>query len=171
MTRLWSRRSLLCIGVGLSLPIAGCTAFGGNTPEGRPMSAAYGNNPIVYSHDTLQLTGPDQPIRAGDTVRFTLTNVGESTASIGCGSTWTVQRNDGESWCELIYTTAEGHAGCANSVAPGNSQTTRLTLDKAALEDSIGGTLIEEFRPGQYRFVWLGTDPFLGVQFRIAASQ
>ncbi|MFC5970555.1 hypothetical protein ACFPYI_04350 [Halomarina salina] len=166
-----NRRRFLGATGGLLTALAGCTALGGDGPQGHPMSAGYEDNPIVYSNGTLQLTGPDQPVRAGDHVEFTLRNVGDETIESGCGSSWTIQRNDGESWRELIYTTARGGAGCAAPLAPGESRTTRLTLDKAGIEDSIGGTLVEEFTSGQYRFVWLGTDPFLAVRFRIDASQ
>lgn len=164
-----NRRRYLGVIGGLLSTLAGCSALGG-PPRGQWMSTLYGGKGIVYTHDYLELTGPDQSIRVGEAAEFTLTNTGGNSPNIGCGSTWTFQRKDGDSWRELLYTTAEGTAGCAGYLDPGESRTTRLTLDKAGVEENVGGTLVEEFAPGQYRFVWLGTDPFLAVRFRIDAS-
>lgn len=55
-------------------------------------------------------------------------------------------------------------------LSAGESRIEQVTLKRSALETQTE-TVRNELKPGLYRFVLLGTDPFLAVDFRVKPAQ
>lgn len=161
------RRSVLCVAnIGI-VALSGCSTTSDNSAQSRPASELYGDHPIVYSHDELRTTGPDKPVAAGESIAFTVTNTSDSVISLVGGSSWTIQRETDGSWQELIWTTNDALGGGERELNPGESHIYQFELSRAGIEDKVGGTVRETISTGTYRFVVLGTEPFVAIRFRV----
>lgn len=159
----WHRRPLLHLLGSSSVLLAGCSA---SSSESQPFSELFGEHPITYQHDELDLSIPAESVRVGDTFLVRLTNTADEPVGLHCGNPWTLQVYRENQWKELIWTTADGWGGCAGSIPSHQTQTERVTLARSALEsqtEEVRG----ELSPGKYRFVLLSTDQFPAVDFHV----
>ncbi|WP_266080705.1 immunoglobulin-like domain-containing protein [Haladaptatus caseinilyticus] len=176
MNRRWSRRKLLHLTGITAIPLAGCSALG-RKKNGQPLTELYDNDldvlgdSITYEHDQIRLSGPDQPVALGDTVEFTITNTSATEITLGCHNPWTLQQQINGRWRELLWSTSDGVLLCASILPSGKSFTEKVTLTRSALETlSETKTVQYDLTTGLYRFVILGTNPFLATDFRVRSN-
>ncbi|WP_368411876.1 immunoglobulin-like domain-containing protein [Haladaptatus halobius] len=177
MNRRWSRRTLLHLTGIAAVPLAGCSAVGRNK-NGQPLTELYDNDlnvfgdSITYEHDQIRLSGPDQPVTLGDSVEFTITNTSTTEITLGCHNPWTLQQRANGRWREVLWTTSDGVPLCAFTLPPSKSYTEKVTLTHSALETlSETETVQYELTAGLYRFVILGTNPFLATDFHVQLTR
>ena len=111
MAQQWFRRAVLHL-LGISaVSLGGCTARG-DSKNAQPLTEKYEETlefeePITYEHDHLQLSGPEQPVTAGDSIEFTVTNTSTTEVSLGCQNPWTLQQQNDSRWREVMWTTSD----------------------------------------------------------------
>jgi hypothetical protein len=158
---LQSRRTLLRVTGLLAVPLAGCSTTGQPT-----LTEFHGNSPVVYSHDRIRLTGPESPVTLGQTAEFTITDTSSNGIGLRCGNPWTLHQKVDGRWRDIIVTSADGTCSGGYSLATGESETIEVGLASSALESGTE-TVRYELKPGVYRFVLLGTDPFVATNFAV----
>lgn len=158
--------TLALLGVGVT-----GTALGyGPLAQDDPSRPAYlDNGRIVYEHDRLQLRAQQDVVRRGDTITFEITNTGESNdVSLGCHNPWAIQYYEDGEWNHAVWTGGRYYLLCLTSLSPGGTYTEEVTLsDEAISEQPYVDDVDFKFTPGKYRFVVVGSDPYLAVNFRI----
>jgi hypothetical protein len=128
------------------------------------------NEPIVYERENLLLQTLQDSVRLGETIKFEVTNTGDSTVVLGCNNPWIIQEySDGE-WHDVTDEPQGYTQMCALELPPGESRVESATMIKDKLEEQTG-KLLEELHPGQYRFVLLKTVPQLAVNFQITSAE
>lgn len=131
-----------------------------------PLTEHYFSNKVVYEHDQLRLHTSDNAVRPEGTIKFRITNTGDSNVSLGCHNPTTIQKQvDGE-WRDVVWTSADAFLTCATVLPAGKTTTETVTISRNALETKTE-KVRPELKPGQYRFVLLSTDPYLAVDFQV----
>ncbi|WP_224333131.1 hypothetical protein [Haloprofundus halobius] len=157
-----NRRTYLA-SVGASAALAGCTTLAAPQDDSRPN---YLGREIVYERDGFELSLLDEVARLGETVAFEATNTGESEISLGCNSPWAIQRETADGWQHTTWTGGRYFEMCYSALRPGDSVREVVTLSESALDGQVS-ELHTELRPGQYRFVLIGSEPYLATDFEI----
>ncbi|UPW01440.1 hypothetical protein M0R88_04885 [Halorussus gelatinilyticus] len=152
----------------------GAAAFSGGIVLKRSENGSEGSEnqrtPVVYEHEDLRLETLRDSVSLGETVRFEVTNTGDSTVVLGCDNAWIVQTySDGE-WRGVTDTPRSHYQMCALELPPGESRIETATMSKEKLETQTGD-LLGELRPGRHRFVLLETDPRLAADFRVTPAE
>ena len=158
---LQSRRTLLRVIGLLAVPLAGCSTTGQPT-----LTKFHGNSSVVYTHDRIRLTGPENPVTLGQTAEFTITNTSSNNIGLRCGNPWTLHQQVDGGWRDIIVTSADGTCSGGSSLAAEESKTIEVEMETSELE-SRTETVQYELQAGTYRFVFLGTDPFVATDFVI----
>lgn len=128
------------------------------------------NERIVYEHENLRLQTLQDSVSLGETIKFKVTNIGNSTVVLGCNNPWIIQEYSDDEW-HNVTDKPQGYSQlCALELPPGESRVESATMLKDELEKQTGN-LLEELHPGRYRFVLLKTDPQLAVDFHITSSK
>lgn len=128
------------------------------------------NAPVVYEHDDLRLETLRDSVSLGETIRFEVTNTSDSTVVLGCDNAWIVQAYSGGEWRDVTDRPRSHYQMCALELPPGESRVESATMSGERLETQTGN-LLEELRPGRYRFVLLESNPRLAADFRITHSE
>lgn len=128
------------------------------------------NSRVVYEHEDLQLRSLRDSVPLGETIEFEVTNTSDSTVVLGCDNAWIIRSHSDGEWQDVTDTPRSYYQLCALELPPGESRVERATLSKDELEEQTG-ELLDELRPGQYRFVLLETTPRLAVDFTITPSK
>lgn len=172
-----SRRQALMAGAALlgASGTAAATARGiGPLAADDPSQPEYlGSKPIVYERPPLVLRPEPAAVRPGDTITFEVHHTGESeSVSVGCEYPWAIQAyNDGE-WHHVVWTATRWHNLCASGLPPGETHTIQLTLSEEGLaEERYMDEVNVTFTPGTYRFILVGTDPALAVNFQVLPAE
>jgi len=121
---------------------------------------------VVSERDDLRLRVLSDSVRLGDSVAFEVTNTGDSQVILGCRNPWALQRRAEGEWRHVTWTARRHYQMCASELSPGDSLTTRLELTEEALEESAA-EVHADLRPGRYRFLLVGTAPYLATEFRV----
>ena len=163
------RRLLRLVGASASVPLAGCTVSAFRSEEASSDPEYVDEADVVYEHEQLTLTVQPETVRLGDRVEFELQNQGTSKFTLGCHNPWALQRQTNDGWTHLTWT-AEGYYDlCAFVLPAGEHTTVELKLSESALTD-VAAPLSGELQPGTYRFLILGTTPYLAVEFAVDES-
>jgi hypothetical protein len=162
------RRTLLTsLAVG-SVALSGCSVLGDSADDAQ---AGYlGNDNIVYEHESLNLQLRQQAVHPGETVEFEITNTGEDDMGLGCKNPWAIQRYSDGNWEHLTWTGGRFYNQCLTLLSPDSSFVESITLTKPDLEEyatELDGTLT----PGTYRYILVGTSPYLALDFEILEGQ
>lgn len=162
----WRRRTFHhLLGVS-SVPLAGCSAF---APGAKPFSELFGDQSVIYHHDELRLSIPQETIHVGVTLAVIVENTSNEPVDLGCGIPWTMQVYRDDQWKELIWTTASGRGACGYSLDAHQSVTETVTLTRSALGSKTVGVR-GILTPGRYRFVLLSTSRFPAIDFYVEGS-
>lgn len=172
------RRELL--GAGL-LAVLGGSAVGivlGIGPSGSNNSsqpAYFELKPIVYEREPLQLRALRDAVHRGDSVTFEVRHIGESeNISLGCHIPWAIQTYEDGKWKHVVWTDQRWHELCATSISPGETLNITVPLSATALADTGAVSEAEAevtFTPGKYRFILVGANPPLAVNFRVLPAE
>lgn len=152
---------------------AGATALAGGVVLGRSSSsprATPEDRRIVYEREGLELRALQNRVHLGETIGFEITNTSDSSTVLGCHDPWKIQAHTDEQWEDVTGTPSGYYDMCAFELAPGATDTKRIRLSAEEL-DARTDLVERELHPGQYRFVLLGTSPFLAVDFRALSSR
>lgn len=166
MSGLWSRRNFLHLSVSAIALLAGCSVRGQN---GKPLTKLFGEHPIAYQHKKVHLSVSQDTVQLGETFDFTVTNTSDARVTLGCGNPWTLQKQRGGQWHDVVWTSANSVTTCATPLDAGESQTDQVTLEQSALETETE-TVKEDLTPGKYRLLLLSTEPFLAKDFQVQES-
>lgn len=151
---------------------AGIGPLASNTPS-EPAYLEAGS--IVYEREPLQLRAPTDAVRHGDSITFEIHHTGESeNISLGCHVPWAIQSYADGTWKHVVWTDQRWHQLCATLIAPGDTLTTTISLAATTLADNQGISEEEaEFTltTGKYRFILVGANPSLAVNFRILPAE
>ena len=93
---------------------------------------------------------------------------------MGCNVPWAIQSYEDGTWRHLLWTDQRWYNMCYSAIAPGDTITTTVTLSETALADNQGisdGEANVTLTPGKYRFVLVGIDPPLAVNFRLLPAE
>lgn len=161
------RRAYLSALTATTVGIAGCTAVGAPTNESQP--GYHREADVVYEREKLDLQLHDSPVRLGDTVEFRVTNTSASEVGLGCKNPWAIQQYSGDAWQHVTWTDDRFYRACLTVLRPGESLAERLTLSGAELEKRAA-EMEGELTPGRYRFLLLGTSPYLALEYDIMDS-
>lgn len=130
---------------------------------------------IVYEREPLQLRAPTDAVRRENSITFEVQHTGESeNISLGCNIPWAIQSYEDGTWEHLVWTNQRWHQMCATLIAPGDTLTTTVPLSAEALTDDHGMSEDEAnvtFTPGKYRFILVGSNPPLAVNFRVLPAE
>jgi hypothetical protein len=141
----------------------------GQGKEYIPLTEHYFSDTVAYDHDQLRLSACDSAVQPGRTIKFKITNTGDSAITLGCHNPWTIQKRVNGQWRDVVWTSADAYLTCATVLPPGESTIEKATVSRAAL--AIEGEKVRlELNPGQYRFVLLSTDPYLAADFHVRAK-
>lgn len=155
--------------VAALLSSAGCTVAGLRSEDDEPQAGYLTDEDVVYEHEDLELQLRQESVHLGDAVEFEVLNTGESEVSLGCQNPWALQRQvDGE-WRHLTWTGERNYRACYTGLTPDTSVTVEIPLSGSELPQQADDVQTE-LRPGQYRFILLGTSPFLALDFTVRAS-
>jgi len=159
-----NRRSYLASVVATAAVPAGYIALTDRQTDRTP--GYRGDQSVVYEHDDLQLRLLQDEVQLGDTVEFEVTNTSDLTVVLGCHNPWAIQRRfDGE-WRHVTWTGERYYQLCASGLAPGDSLTEQITLSESELE-AHADELQTDLVPGAYRFLLLGSSPYLATDFDV----
>lgn len=166
------RRTFIATGsLALSGGITGSVL--GLDPSGmidKPRPEYRDDDHVAYERDGLELRTLQETVSPGDTIGFEVSNTSDSETVLGCHNPWAIQkRGDGE-WYHVTWTSSRYHLLCGTAIPQGDSLVERLTLSESWLETNADD-VHTELTPGQYRFLLVGTSPFLAVDFRIRESE
>ncbi|SIR83916.1 hypothetical protein SAMN05421858_4080 [Haladaptatus litoreus] len=125
---------------------------------------------IVYEHDNMKLRPRQESANLGDTIQFEVTNTSDSKIVLGCNNPWAIQRFSDGKWRHVAWTKDRYYQMCAQEVGSGDLYTQNVTMSKSGLERQ-SGNVAGKLGPGQYRFVLLGTSPFLATDFTVLDSE
>jgi hypothetical protein len=163
---------------------AGVTLLGGGAAVGTvlgvgPLASEDSSKPwylgrasVVYERDRLRLSARQDAVRRGDTITFEITHIGDSEpVSLGCNVWWAIQTYEDDEWRHAVWTDGRFHQLCASEIGSGRTLTEKVPLSRTALAEHRGITESNtEFTPGKYRFVLVGSEPYLAVNFRVLPS-
>lgn len=167
-----TRRSLLRAGGAtiLGSSTIGVAVGAGPLPPNGPTDPAYlGRAPIVYERDDLQLLAHQPAVRRGESIVFEMTNTGDADAvPLGCNNTWAIQAYEDGEWHHVVWTGGRASQLCYSALPPGETTTETVPLEPSALSESLATDDVPDaFPAGTYRFVALGSEPFLAVNFQV----
>lgn len=126
---------------------------------------------VVYRDPDVQLLlrARQERVRLGETIAFEVENVGRERVILGCHNPWKLQRHvDGE-WRDVTVR-PKWEPMCGTLLSPGGTIVERVTMTEEALE-AQPGTLAGSLHPGRYRFVLVGTWPYLAVDFELLPAE
>lgn len=166
------RRTLLAGGsVALLGGVAGAVVgFEPPSSGDEPRAAYQDEGEIVYDHDDLELRFEAESVHLGDTIAFEVINTGDSKVSLGCHNPWALQRYADGEWRHVTWTGSRYYQMCATELPAGESITERVTFSESSLENQAS-EVHGELQSGQYRFVLLGSAPFVAVGFPIRSAE
>jgi hypothetical protein len=175
-TNMNRRRVLGSVATGMVPFLAGCISSGGGKEskpnlgeDYMPLTEYYFSDTVTYDHDELRLRACDSAVQPGGTIKFKITNSGDSAVGLGCHNPWTIQKRVDGQWRDVVWTSADAYLTCATVLPAGKSTIEKVTISRAAL--AIEGEKVRfELNPGQYRFVLLSTDPYLAADFHVRAK-
>ncbi len=162
-----NRRTYLLSGGATVATLAGFAAVGTLQDESQ---VEYQGKDIVYERDDLSLRLRQEPISLGDTGEFEVTNTGDSKITLGCNNPWAIQKQSDGDWQHVTWTGDRYYQMCATELSPGDSLVEGITLSKSGLERG-SNEHSPELRPGQYRFLLLGSSPYLALEFELLDSE
>lgn len=166
-----SRRRFLRLGaVTALLSTAGCTVTGRQSDDDEPQAEYQTDEDVVYDHHNLELHLRQESVHLGDTVEIEVRNTGESEVSIGCQNPWALQRQSDGEWRHVTWTGEKYYRLCYTGLAPDSSISEEIPLSRSELAQQADDVQTE-LLPGQYRFVVLGTSPFVALEFTVLASE
>ena len=161
------RTYLASLGVAAT-SLAGITRLDDSQKNAQP--AYRGNEQVVYEHPDLKLRLLQETVQLGDTIEFEVTNRGDSKTTLGCKNPWAIQRRlDGE-WRHVTWTGDRYYQMCATVLSPGSSLVESITLSESKLARYPDEYSVE-LQPGKYRFLLLGSSPYLALDFEILDSK
>lgn len=158
---------------GISTGVAGLvgvTIADLRSDGGKPQAEYQDDKQVVYEHDDLKLRISQDTVRLGDTIEFEVTNTGDSEITLGCHNPWAIQKQSDGEWRHVTWTSGKYHNLCATVLSPSSSLEESITLSKFELA-SQADEVHAELRPGQYRFILLGSSPFLALDFTVLDSE
>lgn len=162
------RRTYLASLGGAATSLAGVTATDDLQKKDQPPYR--GDERVVYEQEDLKLRLLRETIQPGDTIEFKVTNTGNSKTVLGCHNPWAIQRYlDGE-WRHVTWTGDRYYQMCATILSPGGSLVESITLSESKLEQYPDEYSVE-LRSGKYRFLLLGSSPYLAIDFHIYDSE
>lgn len=127
--------------------------------------------PVVYEREYLELRAQSYEVRPGETITFEITHTGppeSDVITLGCGNPWAIQSYEDGEWVHAIWTGGRYANACATGIGPGDTFLEPVPLSAAELNDQPYISEVEyQFEPGTYRFVVIGTIPYLAVNFQI----
>ncbi|WP_226013237.1 immunoglobulin-like domain-containing protein [Halomicrobium salinisoli] len=144
--------------------LVGWTVLGRLTDDTRP--EYYGQEQIVDERDDLTISLREETVHLGDTVTFEVTNTGDSQLNLGCHNPWALQRKSNGDWGHVAWTSDRFHRLCLMRLEPDGTTVERVTLSRAALADQAS-TVEGDLSPGRYRFLLIGTSPYLALEFDV----
>jgi len=154
-------------GGGIAAVALGHRPFSANEDD----SAAYrSNSRVAYEHETFELSASRDVVRFGESIDFEVTNTGDSDATLGCNNPWAVEAYADGEWRTVTWTGESYYQMCATLLGPGSSVTESIRISKPRFGTGTDGV---EFRetPTRYRFVLLGSDPYLAVDFTVRSDE
>ena len=162
------RTYLISVGAGATA-LAGCIAVA--EPEDTPQAGYQGEQEVVYEREPLQLLTRTDEVHVGDSITFEVRHTGDSeNISLGCNIPWAIQKYEDGKWKHAVWTDQRWHQMCATLIAPGDTLTTTVPLSATELADEQGISEAEAdvtFTPGKCRFILVGSNPSLAVNFRV----
>jgi len=162
----------LLLGAGTVGTAAGLGPLASNTAS---EPTYFEEESIVYEREPLQLRAPTDAVPRGDSLTFEVHHNGESeNISLGCNIPWAIQSYEDGTWKHVVWTDQRWHDLCATLIAPGDTLTTTVSLSATALADNQGISEEEAdvtFTPGKYRFILVGSNPPLAVNFRVLPAE
>lgn len=163
------RRTYLTSLLGSAAVLSGCSARGLRTDGGKDLESYQPDKEIVYDHDDLSLEVLQDTIHHKDEVEFRVSNTSQSQVTLGCDNPWALQKNTDGKWQHVTWTNQKYYDLCASLLPPGDSITETVTLSESKLETQAS-EVKAELTPGNYRFVVLGSSPFLAVDFEVQSE-
>lgn len=148
---------------------AGCTVAGRQSDDDESQAGYQTDEDVVYDHDSLELQLRQESVHLGDTVEIEVKNTGESEVSLGCQNPWALQRHSDGEWRHVTWTGEKYYRLCYTGLTPDSSISEEIPLSRSELTQQVDDVQTE-LRPGQYRFVLLGTSPFVALDFTVLAS-
>ena len=128
------------------------------------------NERVVYEYKRLKLRLLQEPVRLGNTIEFKVTNTGDSKIVLGCNNPWAIQRYSTGEWRHVTWTGDRYYQMCAQELSPGSSIVERITLAESKLA-GYPDEYSTELRSGRYRFLLLGSSPYLAIEFDVLDSE
>lgn len=144
--------------------LSGRDVMGTSPDDSQP--GYYGQESVVYEHDSIDLRLCHDLVRLGDSLEFEITNTGDSKISIGCNTPWALQKDVDGTWRHVTWTVGDFYNLCLTLLSPGSSLVESLTFSESELEnqaDDVHG----ELTPGKYRFLLIGMSPYVALDFDV----
>lgn len=163
------RRRLLrdCSAAAL-LPFTGCLAAGFAPGERESRPNYLDDGTVVTERAAVELSPSKRVAGIGDTIRFSVTNTGSDEFGLGCHSPWAIQRRTESGWKHVAWTGEEYFQLCLTTLGPGETHIEEIEFSESALRQRVS-KLATDLCPGTYRFLLLGSKPFLAVEFSLVA--
>lgn len=161
------RRAYLAA-VGATVPaFAGCTAVA--EPPDQSRAGYRGEEEVVYDHDDLTIRLRQETVSLGDTAEFEVTNTGSSAVVLGCKNPWAIQQQSDDGWRHVAWTGERYYQMCATKLGADESLVEEVTLSESAFDR--GDETHVGLRPGEHRFLLLGSSPFVALDFDITDAE
>jgi len=140
------------------------TAFGGGR-HGHHQSETIGyryDRNIVYGKDDISLTLTPSTVTKGETLTYKLTNETDTTLELD-GNAWAIETLVTDQWKTAAWTSAKYGADGPLLLSPHDTRAREIELTQSSLAEQ--SQVRRALHSGQYRFVFLGTAPFLAAEF------
>ncbi|WP_049971875.1 hypothetical protein [Haladaptatus cibarius] len=126
---------------------------------------------VEVEDEWLRLSADREAVEFGRTITVTIENVSEREVIVSPEHPFTLLEETKSGWVELVGTTANGVPLAALALSPGSSEAIELPIRRDAVADFGTYGLLRELSPGQHRFVYLGSNPYLCIDFEIKPSE
>lgn len=161
------RRAYLSSLAVSSVALAGCSVLADSRDRSQP--GYYGTETVVDGRDDLDIALREEPVRLGDTLEFEITNTGDTSVTLGCNNPWAIQKRSDGDWQHVTWTGERYYDMCSTSLSAGESRVERITLSVSELETQAS-EVKRELTPGEYRFLLVGTSPYVARSFDVLAD-
>lgn len=140
------------------------TEFGGGR-NGRHQPETIGyryDRRIVYATDDISLTLTPSTVTKGETLTYKLTNETDTTLELD-GNAWAIEILVADQWKTAAWTSAKYGVDAPVLLFPDDTRARDIELTQSSLAEQ--SQVRRALQSGQYRFVFLGTEPFLATDF------
>ncbi|WP_049970757.1 immunoglobulin-like domain-containing protein [Haladaptatus cibarius] len=124
---------------------------------------------ILYKEGNgLRISSNKEVVKIGKQIKFEIENVSDEEVIVSPGKPYTLLKKIENDWKEVVETSEKGVFLTMVGIPPGNIDNIEMIIDESQFSKPETLSMIGEFTPGKYRFIYLGHRPFLAIDFIVS---